>query len=55
MTALTKIDVAAMKKADRIVFRHYRGASQIEAIKEADERNGSPLTTRPLWRFPANH
>jgi len=39
MTALTKIDVAAMKKADRIVFRHYRGESQIEAIKEADERN----------------
>jgi len=39
MTTLTKIDVAAMKKADRIVFRHYRGESQIEAIKEADERN----------------
>ena len=39
MTTLTKIDVAAMKKADRIVFRHVRGESQIEAIKEADERN----------------
>jgi len=39
MTTLTKIDVAAMKKADHIVFRHVRGESQIEAIKEADERN----------------
>ena len=36
---VSKIDVAALKKADRVVFRHIRGESQIEAIKEADERN----------------
>jgi hypothetical protein len=31
--ALTKIDISALKKADRICFRTYKGESNIECVK----------------------
>ena len=33
---LTAMDIKALRQADQIVFRHYRGAAQIEAIKRLD-------------------
>lgn len=39
---LTKDDLAALKKADRIIFQHYDGYSRIRAVKDAN-RDG-PFT-----------
>lgn len=33
-SGVTPLQIAALRKSDRIVFRHDKGASQIEAIKE---------------------
>ena len=40
---LTKLDIAAMRKADRIVFRHKDGKSVIEAIKSAEKTEKDPF------------
>jgi len=35
---ITKVDIAAMRKADIICFRHSNGKSQIEAVKKMTEK-----------------
>jgi len=40
---LTKLDIAALRKADRIVFAHHAGASTIRAIKENKPSEKEPF------------
>lgn len=44
---LTKIEVSALRKANRIGFRHYNGVSQIECFKKLTdkEKQDSPFET----------
>ena len=41
--ALDKIDIAALRKADRILFRHSGGKSTIEAIKDGVKTERDPF------------
>ena len=50
---LDSLDVAALRKADRIVFRHTRkDGSAIEAIKEAKKTPANPFATDILHIIP---
>ena len=42
-TVLTKVDIAALKKADHISFHHFGGKSYIRATKERDRSERDPF------------
>jgi hypothetical protein len=51
---LDRVQVSALRKCDRVVFRHYNGQSTIEAIKEANKTAANPFSEEQRIDVPCH-
>lgn len=52
--ALTAIDCAALRKATCVIFRHVKGESRIEAVKELERTTQDPFATEARVVIPCD-